>query len=516
MSPASSFTTARLRLRERLEAKGSYSRWVLFAALAGMFATSFPITILSVSLTDIAEEFGSTTSTLTWVISAPMLLSALSLPILGKLGDLHGHRKVFLIGFSFATAISALTALAWDPLSLIGLRSLAQIVGGATQPTSMALVMLVFAPKDRVKAIGYWSFVAAGAPAIGLAMGGPLVDLFGWRLIFVIQAGLAAFALILAALILPESEPKRVRFDVPGAAALTLLVGCAMVAIGQGNSWGFDHPVILGALFVLPFAAWLFIAIERRSDHPLVPLEFLGRRNFSFTLLTSVFLGAVYMGGFVLAPIALREGFGLTATAAAAVMLLRTGVYSVSSPLGGQMGARLGTRTTALIGTGLLAVSMGVFMIGSGQTLLIVFCLALLGQGLGNGMARPPVTAALANSVPETDLGMATALQRMSYQIGNSFGIALLSAVYDDSGVAPAFVAPFAVGTGLAVITVVLATFLRADDFGDEPESDMPASGTDPDTGAAAETAAETAVGAELTGEQRAAEPTGERSARNP
>ncbi|MFP4513292.1 MAG: MFS transporter [Acidimicrobiales bacterium] len=473
MPASSTLTAARHRLRGRLEAKGSYQRWVLFAALAGMFATSFPITILSVSLTDIADEFGTSTSVLTWVISAPMLLSALSLPILGKLGDLHGHRKVFLIGFTIATTVAAVTALAWNAASLIGLRSLAQIVGGATQPTSMALVMLVFAPKDRVKAIGYWSLVAAGAPAIGLAAGGPLVDLVGWRLIFVLQAGLAATALCFAAVILPESEPKRVRFDVPGAAALTLVVGCLMLAIGQGGTWGLDHPAILASLTVFPFATVAFVAIERRSAHPLVPLEFLGRRNFTFTLLTSLFLGSVYMGGFVLSPIALREGFGLTATATAAIMLLRTGVFSLSSPLGGQLGARVGTRPGALIGTGFLAVAMGAFMFGSGQALLLVFCGALLAQGLGNGLARPPITAALANSVPETDLGLATSLQRMTYQIGNAFGIALLSAVYDDSGRAEAFVTPFGVGAALGLTAMVFASFLIPDEHHDTAEPDV-------------------------------------------
>lgn len=437
---------------------------MLVSALAGMFATSFPITILSVSLTDIAEEFDTSTSVLTWVISGPMLLSALSLPILGKLGDLYGHRRVFLTGFTLATIVSALTALAWDPFSLIGLRSVAQIIGGATQPTSMALVMLVFAPSERVKAIGYWSFVAAGAPAIGLAVGGPLIDLFGWRLIFVIQAVLAAGALLLAAVILPESQPKRVRFDVAGAITLTFAVGSLMLLIGQGPTWGFTHPALLAAFVVLPIAVVAFVRVERASDAPLVPLEFLRRRNFTFALLTSFLMGSVYMGGFVLSPIALRDGFGLSATVAASVMLLRTGVYSLSSPLGGQLGARFGTRPMAVWGTGFLAVSMAVFVVGSSLDLLVVFCAALLAQGLGNGISRPPVTAALANSVPEGDLGMATALQRMTQQIGNSFGIAMMSAAYDDSGTAEAFVAPFAVGVVLAVVNVGVATFLRPDD----------------------------------------------------
>lgn len=484
----------RSRVRARLEARGTYSRWVLWAALAGMFATSFPITILSVSLTDIAEEFDTTTSVLTWVISAPMLLSALSLPVLGKLGDLYGHRRVYLTGFTVATAVAAATALAWDPFSLIGLRSLAQMVGGATQPTSMALVMLVFAPRDRVKAIGYWSLVAAGAPAIGLAVGGPLVDLVGWRLIFVIQASLAALALAAAAVILPESEPKRVRFDVPGAAALTAVVGCAMLTIGQGPTWGFDHPVILAAAALFGPAVWLFVVVERRAEAPLVPLEFLRRRNFTFTLLTSVFLGATYMGPFVLSPIALRDAFGLTATTTSIFMLLRTGVYSLASPIGGQLGARLGTRPAALIGGTSLAVSMAAFVLGSAQALLAVVCIALLAQGLGNGIARPPVTAALANSVPETDLGMATALQRMTLQIGNAFGIAVMSAVYDDSGRAEAFVGPFAVGVVLSLVTVALATFLVPDHDAHRVERHDGDRGEDPAQAPEPESESETAA----------------------
>jgi EmrB/QacA subfamily drug resistance transporter len=456
-----------------------------------MFATSFPVTILSVSLTDIADEFDSTVSVLSWVITLPMIASALCLPILGKLGDLHGHRKVFLTGFTLATIVSALTALAWDPLSLIGLRSLAQVIGGATQPTSMALVMLVFAPADRVKAIGYWSFVAAGAPAIGLAVGGPLIDLFGWRLIFVVQSVLALGALLLAAMILPDGERRPVKFDIAGALSLSLVVGALMLAIRQSTEWGLGHPAVLAGFALLPISIGLFVRAERRAVAPLVPLEFLRRRNFTFALLASVFMGSVYMGGFVLAPLALRDAFGLSATAAASVMLLRTGVFSVSSPLGGQLGARYGTRRVALLGNAFLAASMAVFVVGTELAMLGVFCIALVSQGLGNGISRPPVTAALANSVPESDLGMASALQRMTQQIGNSFGIAMLTALYDGSGTAEAFTLPFSVGVVLALITAVFTAFLQEDDVTrhvvrhiepEDPELELDTEFDEPDT----------------------------------
>jgi MFS family permease len=218
---------------DRLEASGRYPSWVLFAALAGMFSTTFPITILAVSLAPIADEFASSETTMAWVISGPMLLSAVTFPLLGKLGDLRGHRTIFLLGFTGATIVAAVTALAWDAGSLIGFRTLAAILGGATQPTAMALIFSVYPPNERVRAMGWWSMTTAAAPALGLIAGGPLVDLFGWRIVFIFQAALSAIALILAFAVLRETPRKRVRFDLAGASTLAIGVGGIMFAVGS-------------------------------------------------------------------------------------------------------------------------------------------------------------------------------------------------------------------------------------------------------------------------------------------
>ena len=218
---------------ERLERAGRFRVAVLVTALAGMFATSFPITILTVSLAPIADEFGAAETTIAWVIAAPMLLSAVFFPLLGKLGDLRGHRQIFLAGFAAATGVAALTALAWDAASLIGFRTAAAILGGATQPTSMALIFSVYPPEERVRAMGWWSMTTAAAPALGLAVGGPLVDLFGWRVVFLLQAGLSLGALAMAYAVLHETPRKAVRFDVAGSLALAIGIGGGMFALGS-------------------------------------------------------------------------------------------------------------------------------------------------------------------------------------------------------------------------------------------------------------------------------------------
>src|SRR6056297_2195686 len=225
---------ARGAIQDRLDANDNYKRWVLLTALAGMFATTFPVTLLAVSLSTIADDFDTSETLVAWVISAPLLGSAVALPILGKLGDLFGHRRVFLTGFTASTAITALTVLAWDPFSLIALRGLAVVIGAATMPSSMALINSVHAPQQRAKAMGWWSLVAAGSPAIGLVIGGPLIDAIGWRPLFGVQAVLSVIPVVVAWLVLRETTPRRdVGFDVPGAGALALGAGGIMLALNQ-------------------------------------------------------------------------------------------------------------------------------------------------------------------------------------------------------------------------------------------------------------------------------------------
>jgi len=449
------------RFIARLEARGSYPNWVLFAALSGMFATTFPITILTIALKSIAAEFAVRETTIAWVITAPMLCSAVTLPLMGKLGDLHGHRRIFLLGFGAATVTAVATAFAWSAISLIGLRTVAAVVGGATAPASMALIFGVYPPGERVRAMGWWSMTGAAAPALGLILGGPLVDLLGWRVVFLLQAVLSVVALALAALVLRETERHRVRFDLAGAGALALAVGGFMLSLARVRDVSLlspwvSGPVLLGALGIV-----LFVRIERRTPEPLLELDFFRNRNFTAPMLSNAFQGAAYMGAFVLAPLVLLEIFGFSISQAAGIMLLRTLTLTLASPVGGRLGMRIGERGAAIVGSVILTSSLLVIAWAAGEGELLAFGAGLVLQGLGHGLALPSLSSAVANAVPERDLGIAAAGSRLTGTVGTAFGITVLTLVYGGVNEGPAFATAYLAGAGFAALSAAAAWLMQ-------------------------------------------------------
>lgn len=447
----------RNRFVQRLEAGGRYPRWVLLAALAGMFASTFPITILTVSLGNIAREFATSETTIAWVISGPMLLSAVALPLLGKLGDLYGHRRVFLSGFAGATVVAGLTAIAWDPLSLIGFRTLAAILGAATQPTAMALIFSVYPPGERVKAMGWWSMTGAAAPALGLIAGGPLVDLLGWRVVFIFQAALSALSLLLAWIVLRETPRQRVRFDVAGAATLAVGVAGFMFALGKVRDLGLMSPWIGAGVLVGVVGLTAFLRVERRTPEPLIPLAFFSERRFTAPILSNAFMASAYMGAFVIAPLVLLEEFEYSISVAAGIMLLRTLTLTLSSPVGGSLGQRIGERAAAVVGAGIMTVSLVVIAWSVLNREIVGVGIGLVLQGMGHGLALPSLTSAVASAVREKDLGIASAANRLTSQTGAAFGITTLTLVYGGLNSPEAFSRAFLVGAALSAVSLAAA-----------------------------------------------------------
>lgn len=453
------------RLRARLAADPRHPRWVLVVCLVGMFSTSFPATILTISINAIAEELGSVPSTVTWVTTAPMLAAAVATPILGRLGDIRGHRRLYVVGFVVAISFSLLTAAAWSAVSLIAFRTLSQLGASATVPSSFAMVFRAFPPEERVRASALSSATLAGAAVIGVVIGGPLVDLFGWRPIFLVQAAIALAALLPALVVLDPDVVAEVDepIDYAGAAALAVAAFAVTFGINRLGVWG-PEPVVLGVLATAPVAIWALVRIERRVPSPILPLEILGRRNIRVGAIASFVAGGGWMGNFVITPLLLQSVMGLSAGMTSLVSVPRATFIALSSPVASRLGMRHGERRLVVWASVALAAVMGVLAVGAAleSALLIVACLAASGWAFGH--VQPALLATMGNAVDEDSFGLATSLQQTANQIGSVVGIGLFTAIAADATTPGPFVVVYLVAGACAL--VVAAVGSRATDHG--------------------------------------------------
>jgi EmrB/QacA subfamily drug resistance transporter len=404
--------------------------WVLWTVLAGLFAVNATFTIFAVALTQVAHGFHTTTDETTWVITAPLLCFGVAAPALGKLGDTIGHRRLYLAGQLLTIVSAVLTALAPTLALLVVARAFSGVVGAATGAASMALIFRAFDREDRVKAMGWWSLVGAGGPVIGVVVGGVLIEHFGWRSLFVVQAVLVACSLAAAIAVLPETARRRAQaFDWNGALWITTASLGLLLGLNEGPASGWSSPLVVASFLAVPVSLVLFVRAERRADHPLLPLGLLRRRNFSFAIGNQLCSNFAYMGGFILAPLLLERSFRYTTSQAGLDVIARPLVFSLTAPIAGYVAARVGNRVTAVAGSAVLVLSMLAFARvdpASGVGLVVV---ALGLSGLALGISGPAVAASVANSVSDDDLGVASSAQQLMSQLGTVAGIQVLQTV---------------------------------------------------------------------------------------
>ena len=453
----------RRRLADRV---GIDRRWaILLVVLSGLFTVGFTITILAVSLERLADDFDSSVGTMSWTITGPMLAFGVVGPAYGKLGDLYGHKRVFVLGLFFAGVFAALTAIAWSAWSVILFRILSATAGAATGPAAMAYINRSFAPEDRVKPLSYWSFVNAVAPVLGVVAGAPLVDAVGWRIIFVVQAPLCMLGVLMAVWLLPDTErAESVRFDIAGSLTLGLGAASILAGISQGPKWGWASTATIGCIAVGVALLVLFVQIEKRVPEPLLPLRWLRTRNVAFPVMTQTLTNFAYMGGFLLAPQVLQNVLEYSTEKTSLVIIARPLTFGILAPLAGYVTIKVGERVAGVTGSLCVSISMLAWVaVSFGSPLwLVVGALALSGAGIGiNG---PALTSLVANAVDDSDLGVAGAMQQLMSQLGAVLGSVVMTTVQQAStsdDLATGYHHAFFVAAAVAAGAAVMASFVR-------------------------------------------------------
>ena len=365
--------------------------WIVLAAsLLGVFTASFTITVLTVSLADIAADLGSTASVLTWAVTGPSLAMAVLGPIAGKLADRIGARTVYLWSLAGVALFAAAAVVAWSAGALIAARFLGAALGAAAGPSALAMINRSFSPERRAQALGYWSLVGAGAPVLGVVIGGPLVDSFGWRWIFVLQTPIAVLSLIIGFLVLPRSAPgERHPFDIAGSVLLAGGVGSLLVGLNRGPEMGWSSPLVFGAFVLGPVLLAAFVRVESRTPYPLLPMRWFRNRNFTFPITNQFLANFTYMGGFILTPLLLHEVLGYSTTKTGLVSIVRPLAFSIVGPIAGYLVIRLGERFIGVVGSLVLALSMVGLAAVTAETSLAWIEVALVLSGIGMGACAP-------------------------------------------------------------------------------------------------------------------------------
>ncbi len=439
-------------------------RWrVLGVLMVGVFSSAFPTTLLSASLPDIRDDLGTSLGVITWVATAPALAFAIGMPFFGKLGDLHGHRRTFIIGFLGVAATALGTAAAWNAASLIAIRTIGQLAGAATSTAAFALIAATFEREERAKAIGMYTSVLAMSPVIAVVAGGPLIEQFGWRLLFIAQAVPAVLASFVAIPVLPETERRPAqRFDLPGAVTLGLGATALLFAVNRGRPWGWDHPLVLGGFALGPVLLGLFVLVERRVRFPLLPLSYFSRRNFSSPIVTNGLVQFAYIGGFTVAPFMVHALFGYSTRKTALVVAVRPVFFSLGSSLAGRHDQRYGPRVIQIVANTVLSIGTLLTAFAAWHRSLPLTLLSLAVVGLGVGYGRPANTAAVANAVEPGDVGIASGVHNMASSMGGAVGTTICLAVVGES-VAPGVFAYAALAcVAVAVVSIFTGGMLES------------------------------------------------------
>jgi MFS family permease len=430
----------RRRVAERAERSPRYRWWALTALLSGLLSLNITFTVFVVALPTVKADFHTNFSVLTWASTGPLLAFGIAAPFFGKAGDLFGHRRLYLFGLFGAMVSAILTATAANVGMLLFARALDGVQGAATGTASMALILQLFKPEERVKALGWWALVGAGGPVLGVTLGSPVIQFFGWRTLFWGQLVLLVIATAVVALILPsrrrahrgpEVEPPAdpseagawAGMDWVGSWSLAGAVTAAMLVLSIGPIVGWtSFGVILSALAAVACVV-LFIWRELTFATPLIPAKYWRRRNFVFPMGMRGFSNFAYFGGFFLFPLLMEQVYGYSVSEVGFISVARPLVFAISAPIAGYMTVRTGERFATVAGATSVLISMVLFATLGGSPGLAVILLALALSGLGMGIALPATSATMANEVLESEYGVMSAAQLMATQVGEVAGI---------------------------------------------------------------------------------------------
>lgn len=412
-------------------------RWFVLATVSiGTFMSTLDSSIVNVALPTMSGQLHSDLSTLQWTVSAYLLTISSLLPVFGRIADMLGRRKVYSLGFLVFTLGSVLCGLAPNIWFLVGTRVLQAVGAAMLMANSAAIITAIFPFQERGRALGLTGTVVALGSLTGPALGGILIGLAGWRSIFYINLPIGIIGYVAALLILPADQPRKAddRFDFTGAALFTAGIISLLLAVNNGQDWGWASlPVLLGIVLGLLLLIG-FVINERRVHHPMIDLSLFRNRPFVIGNLSGWMCFVAMFANTMLLPFYLQQILNYTPSQVGLLMTAFPIMMAVVAPISGYASDRFGP--LILTTSGLTICGLGLFYYST-LSATAHFYQVIPGPlllGLGAGMFNSPNNSSVMSSVPVQKLGLAGGINSLVRNLGMISGIALSVSLFEAWG----------------------------------------------------------------------------------
>ncbi len=410
-------------------------RWLaLYVLCLASLMIVLDVTIVGVALPSIRQDLDFSETSLAWVVNGYLLTYGGFLLLGGRLGDLFGHRRLFITGISLFTVASLACGLATTQWFLVGARSVQGLGGAVASAVSLSLMMNLFRePAERAKAMGIFGFVASGGGSIGVLLGGVLTDTLNWHWIFLVNFPIGVLVVLLTLRLLP-APPAGVsagRLDVAGAVTVTSSLMLAVYAIVNGNQEGWTSARTLGVLGAAAALLAAFLTIESRVRMPLMPLRLFRLRNIATANVVGVLWAAAMFAWFFMSALYLQLVLGYSPLQVGLAFLpanLIMGALSIG--LSAKLVMRFGIKAPLATGLLLAAAGLALFVrapVGGSFVVDVLPSMILL--GFGAGMAFNPVLLAAMSDVDPAEAGLASGFVNTSFMMGGALGLAVLASI---------------------------------------------------------------------------------------
>jgi len=408
--------------------------WALYVLCSGVLMIVLDTTIVNVALPSIREDLKFTETSLVWVVNAYMLTFGGFLLLGGRLGDLFGHRRLFLLGLTFFTLASLACGLAQTRVLLIAARALQGLGGAVVTAVALSLIMDLFTgTSERAKAMGIYGFVCSAGGSIGVLLGGFLTTTLNWHWIFLVNLPIGVVVYVASTRLLPRDIVKAggMRLDVAGAVTITASLMLAVYAIVNGEVLGWRSVQLLGMLGGALALLVAFLAIESKVREPLMPLGLFRRRNIAVANVVAVLWAAGMFAWFFISALYLQLVLGYNAMQVGLAFLPANLIMAAFSlGLSATIVMRFGFRVPLAVGLLLAALGLAWFARAplDGRFLVDVLPgMALL--GVGAGVALNPLLLGAMSDASSEDSGLASGLVNTAFMMGGALGLAVLASI---------------------------------------------------------------------------------------